>query len=343
MQALQRNSQPVARPPLTVLRNRSRLVRMQPMHPRHGSMPRSNSAIQASGTVEPSGRTMRVQVDVWSDLACPWCHVGYQGLDKALQKWAQDTSNPEVQVNWHSFVIDPATQPEGEEYHAYNVRRWGGDGWTHALRRSGKPDGATFSNWITWPNSMKAHEVIKIAESQAGKGGQAKGLLLHHTYERGGNISLIPELVALRQELGLSDVEASLTSGAYRGAVRNDDLMGKKEMRISGVPCYVVKVVETADEDKVDFKAMEGASASTNTDSLAGDGGVGALQVLAEGRQVASPPVEGKSYVLGGAQPSTTLVAALYRALEEFRRDRGAAGCVESLAGGEKCSDGGCA
>lgn len=47
----------------------------------------------------------------------------------------------------HPFIIDLGTQPGGEEYYAYNVRRWGGDGWTQDLRRSGKPDGATFSNW----------------------------------------------------------------------------------------------------------------------------------------------------------------------------------------------------
>ena len=44
----------------------------------------------------------------------------------------------------------------GEEYLAYNRRRWGGDGWTHDLRRSGAPDGAAFSNWQWWPNTLKA-------------------------------------------------------------------------------------------------------------------------------------------------------------------------------------------
>jgi hypothetical protein len=43
----------------------------------------------------------------------------------------------------------------GEEYMAYNVRRWGSDGWTQALRSSGAKDGATFSNWKWWPNTLK--------------------------------------------------------------------------------------------------------------------------------------------------------------------------------------------
>lgn len=34
---------------------------------------------------------------------------------------------------------------------------WGGDGWTHDLRRSGAPDGATFKDWQWWPNTLQAH------------------------------------------------------------------------------------------------------------------------------------------------------------------------------------------
>lgn len=43
----------------------------------------------------------------------------------------------------------------GEEYLAYNRRRWAGDGWTHDLRRSGAPDGAKFADWQWWPNTLK--------------------------------------------------------------------------------------------------------------------------------------------------------------------------------------------
>ena len=68
----------------------------------------------------------------------------------------------------------------GEEYLAYNVRRWGGDGWCHDLRRSGRPDGALFSSWKWWPASARGHQLLLLAQER-GLGRQCKELLLHKT------------------------------------------------------------------------------------------------------------------------------------------------------------------
>lgn len=74
----------------------------------------------------------------------------------------------------HPFIIDPATNPAGEEYLAYNVRRWGGDGWTHELRASGARDGASFGNWVTWPSTLLAHQLVRHAAVQGGVGKAAE-------------------------------------------------------------------------------------------------------------------------------------------------------------------------
>lgn len=91
------------------------------------------------------------------------------------------------QVCWRtaSSISDPCCPPSpssraGEEYLAYNVRRWGGDGWCHDLRRSGRPDGALFANWRWWPASAKGHQLLLLAQQQ-GLGRQCKELLLHKT------------------------------------------------------------------------------------------------------------------------------------------------------------------
>lgn len=48
-------------------------------------------------------------------------------------------------VEWKPYMIDPGTKAEGEEFEAYNVRRWGSSGWTHSLKRSGRQVGANFN------------------------------------------------------------------------------------------------------------------------------------------------------------------------------------------------------
>ena len=78
--------------------------------------------------------------------------------------------------------------PAGEEYMAYNKRRWGSDGWTVQLRRAGKPDGALFADWRTWPNTLQAHRLAWFAD-RAGKGSSMQDKLFEQIYEQGGNIS----------------------------------------------------------------------------------------------------------------------------------------------------------
>ena len=82
-----------------------------------------------------------------------WCYVGKKRLDKAM------AAKPDVRYNirWHPFIIDRGTAKEGEGMEAYCGRRWGGSGWTNAMRRDGKRDGAVFAEWNYWPNTLHAH------------------------------------------------------------------------------------------------------------------------------------------------------------------------------------------
>ena len=50
-----------------------------------------------------------------------------------------------------------------EDYAAYNRRRWGGDGWTQSLRRRGATVGTPFADWRVWPNTLRAHRLMRLA------------------------------------------------------------------------------------------------------------------------------------------------------------------------------------
>ena len=60
-----------------------------------------------------------INIDVYSDLSCPWCYVGKARLDKAIQKF----TDASITVNWHPYIIDKNTAAQGEDYMAYNTRR----------------------------------------------------------------------------------------------------------------------------------------------------------------------------------------------------------------------------
>ena len=74
-------------------------------------------------------------------------YVGQKKLNNAVDAF-QSPSNPPVLVEWKPYVIDPGTKVDGEEFEAYNIRRWGSSGWTHSLKRSGRLVGANFNKCV---------------------------------------------------------------------------------------------------------------------------------------------------------------------------------------------------
>ena len=112
----------------------------------------------------------------------PWCWVSFQQLEGAIQQFGS-----RVDVIWKPFIIDPGTAPNGEDYQAYNERRWGSDGWTSSLRRKGREVGARFDNWVTWPNTLQCHRLMRWAGPE--KHGALKEILFRKCYEQGANVS----------------------------------------------------------------------------------------------------------------------------------------------------------
>lgn len=181
---------------------------------------------------------MMINIDVYSDLSCPWCYVGKACLDKAIQKF----TDASITVNWHPYIIDKNTAPQGEDYMAYNTRRWGSDGWTRSLRKAGQQDGLEFKNWKTWPNSLHGHRLIHLAGTQKGPEGQAKAkdLLFRMIYEDGKNVSDVDTLIEAAKELGLKGGEDYLKSSCDVNLVLSEDSHAKSHMKISGVPYFVI-------------------------------------------------------------------------------------------------------
>lgn len=140
-------------------------------------------------------------------------------------------------------MIDPGTKPDGEEFEAYNIRRWGGSGWTRQMKSEGRKDGATFKNWVTWPNTFKAHQLIRLAENKGVDTNLSNKALFEAVYEEGQNISLVDTLVQIgTDKLGLSaeEVRDCLGSDRLGGVIKNDINIGRRKYDISGVPFFII-------------------------------------------------------------------------------------------------------
>jgi len=203
-----------------------------------------------------------IKVDVYSDIACPWCYVGRQKFHIALEKIK--TTYPDVQIEtvWHPYMIDPETQINGEKYMDYNVRRWGGDGWTYELREAGQPVGANFGNWKIWPNTLLSHCLVttileKTKDPQ--KGDEAVGALFDAVYEKGENVSEASTVARIGKELfGIE--ESEWNTEERKQYVRQQDLMAKSDIGISGVPYFVINnkyVLEGAQSPNTIYNALK--------------------------------------------------------------------------------------
>ena len=65
--------------------------------------------------------TRTLRIDIWSDVMCPWCLVGWG----SLQKDAQLEGEIEADIRWHAFELNPDMAPEGEGRTAHIARKYG--------------------------------------------------------------------------------------------------------------------------------------------------------------------------------------------------------------------------
>jgi len=153
---------------------------------------------------------------------------------------------PEIfSVKWKPYMIDPGTAQGGEDFDAYCRRRWGGSGWTENLRANGRSDGATFSDWRHWPNTLNAHKLVSYVDSAHDiDTDTSNAALFEALYERGRNISTVDEVVRVGvEDLGISDGDALrsyLNSDESGEEVHNEIEDGRRKYRIEGVPFFVI-------------------------------------------------------------------------------------------------------
>lgn len=147
-------------------------------------------------------------------------------------------------------MIDPGTAVNGEEFEAYNQRRWGSSGWTLQLREQGSKDGATFQNWKWWPNTLKAHQLVQFASNHGVDTSTSNSALFNALYEEGENVSLTDTLVKVGVEkLGLPRTELSdyLVKDEGAQTVQRDIQRCKQNYQISSVPFFIVRNPKSKD------------------------------------------------------------------------------------------------
>lgn len=186
-------------------------------------------------------------VQIWSDIACPWCYVGKRRLESAISSlpWRS-----QIRVVWRAFELDPnasrALDTESVPYAEKLARKYGtstaqGQAMIDRMVGVGAADGINFRfDRIRPGNTFDAHRLIHLAHERGKHDVMAERFLRAYMCE-GESMSDREALTRLAVDAGLDEREVTevLSGDTYADAVRADEALARS-YNISGVPFFVI-------------------------------------------------------------------------------------------------------
>jgi predicted DsbA family dithiol-disulfide isomerase len=184
-------------------------------------------------------------VEVWSDIACPWCYVGKRRLEAALRTFAHAG---DVELTWRAFELDPSAPAEREAgpYAQRLARKYG----TSAPRAQAMidrmvgiaaDDGLPFDFERIRPgNTFKAHRLLHLAAHRGVQHALKERLLRGYLCE-GEPIGEDAALMRMATDAGLDadEVQSVLASDLYGPEVRAEE-QAARELGVHGVPFFLI-------------------------------------------------------------------------------------------------------
>lgn len=188
-----------------------------------------------------------INVDIWSDVACPWCYIGKRRFDAAVHRLRATEPDTEVQVTYRSFELAP-DQPLDVtstvvEYLSQRkgIPRPQVEQMLEHVTGVARAEGLAYDfDAVRQTRTLKAHELLHLAKAH-GVQDAMKERLLSAFFEQGRHVGRVDELAALAAEVGLDPNEAvaALESARFTAEVRAD-IAQAREYGITGVPFYVL-------------------------------------------------------------------------------------------------------
>ncbi|HRI54398.1 MAG TPA: DsbA family oxidoreductase [Pseudomonadota bacterium] len=188
----------------------------------------------------------KLRIDVFSDIACPWCYVGKRRLEAAL---AQFPHRDSVEVVWRAFELDsaaPRVRDPEVSYIERLSRKYGAtaaqaEAMVQRMTEVAAADGLTFRfDRIRPGNTFDAHRILHLAHELHMQDAVKERFL--RAYMTEGEAIGEPEvLLRLATEAGLPEQEVRelLAGDRYSREVRADE-QEARSLHISGVPFFVI-------------------------------------------------------------------------------------------------------
>ena len=205
-----------------------------------------------------------VEIDVVSDVMCPWCYIGKRRLEKALKLIPQDI---EVKITWRPFQLDARIEPTGRDRKTYLEQKFGSEEGIaqvyDPIAKSGKEEGLEFNleGIQVSPNTFDCHRLLHWADIE-GVQNELAELLFKAYFIDAKDLTKNETLVALAVEAGMDGevTKRLLESDADKEEVQSE-IDKYRQMGVQSVPTMLIGkkyAVMGARDDKTIAEVIEG-------------------------------------------------------------------------------------
>lgn len=183
-----------------------------------------------------------MKVEIWSDIACPWCQIGRRRFERAV---AEFPHRDELEVVWRSFELDPQAPPIQDRPQVellarkYAMSLDDARAMNATMTAAAKSDGLTFQlDQVRVTKTFDAHRMIHLAAAEGLQEVIIERLFRAYLSE-GANLSDHDVLITLAVESGLdSDVVRDTLAGTRFAAEVRADEDRARALGITGVPFF---------------------------------------------------------------------------------------------------------
>lgn len=182
-----------------------------------------------------------MQIEIYSDVVCPWCYVGKRRLERALAEFSG-----EARTTWRPFQLNPTMPVEGTDRKTYLEAKFGSLEAFERLEGQVIEAGAAeripfaFDRIKRTPNTLAAHRLIWHAQQHARQDDIVEALF-HAYFVEGQDIGKIETLAHVATQAGLerADTEVFLKGDGGIADVKAEEASGHR-LGIRGVPYFVM-------------------------------------------------------------------------------------------------------
>ena len=187
-----------------------------------------------------------MNIDVISDVVCPWCFIGKRHLESALVAWRKDHPGEEQpQVRWHPFQLNPQLPRSGVPRAEYIATKFGGPQRAKEIYARVANAGARagiafdFDRIAVQPNTLNAHRLIHHAGPSGRQDAMAEALFRAYFLE-GTDLSRDDTLadVAARAGFDRNEISAYLSRDEDKALIEDQD-QHARSLGVEGVPFFI--------------------------------------------------------------------------------------------------------